>query len=203
MQQVELVKRWSQFSAFWPSTFSVASTVNGDGTNNCAPYQFTFPLGLDTKRSILLVSRHNTRTVENLRRSGRITLNYFEFDESYLPGVTAMGYVRLDRKTKQASNPFTMVENGIYPPRAQEAIQVLNCTLDQQLDYEDGRTAHYILDIQELWVSDKWADKTSGADEVPSMPITFSHRGANSFWFAEIGRTIPVPVHLPEYDTVV
>lgn len=200
MKQVELVKRWSQFSAFWPSTFSVASTVDSSGLLNMAPYQFTFPFGLDTKRSVLLIARDKNFTAKNIEETGKVTLNYFEFNESYLPGVTAMGYVRLDRETKRKKNPFTAVYNGEYPARCKEAFQVLNCTLDKRLDYEDGRAAHYVLDIDELWLSDEWADRTNGADDVPNMPVTFSHRGANSFWFAELGRKIAVPVHLPEYD---
>jgi len=61
---------WYQSSSYWPSSFALITTVDDDGNTNVAPYQLSFPFEVISGRSLLIISRQNSNTEQNIKRTG-------------------------------------------------------------------------------------------------------------------------------------
>jgi flavin reductase (DIM6/NTAB) family NADH-FMN oxidoreductase RutF len=189
---------WYQSSSYWPSSFAIVTTVDESGETNVAPYQLTMPFEVIGGRAVLLISRPDSNTAHNLRRTGVATLNYVECTRKELRRIVALGYPGQTAQEKASDNPFSLVPSptpgrapdGVrFPPVIDEAFQVYECTVDvDQPIREDGNPpAYFVLRIDQILLRQRWLENLeSGGRDMPRMPITFGFRGGERFWFAGI-----------------
>jgi flavin reductase (DIM6/NTAB) family NADH-FMN oxidoreductase RutF len=191
---------WYQASSYWPSSFALVTTVDESGVTNVAPYQLTMPFDVIGGRALLLISRPDSNTAHNLRRTGIASLNYVECTRSELKRIVTLGYPGQSAQDKVADNPFTLVPSPTperapdaerFPPILDEAFQVYECVVDpsQQLGTEGQPPAYFVLRIERILLRQRWAHNIeTGAKRMPRMPITFGFRGGEDFWFAQVRR---------------
>jgi flavin reductase (DIM6/NTAB) family NADH-FMN oxidoreductase RutF len=189
---------WYQASSYWPSSFALITTVDENGDTNIGPYQLSFPFEVISGRSLLIISRQNSNTEQNIKRTGTCTLNYVEFDRKKLQQIVSLGFPGQTTSEKMKDNPYTLIDSPtpgresdgkLYPKILQEAFQAYECTWDsEQPIRDDGRTPEYfVLRIENILLKKQWADNMGDtATKMPRMPITFGFRGGTQFWFAEL-----------------
>ena len=100
---------WYQSSSYWPSSFALVTTVDEDGNTNIGPYQLSFPFEIITGRSFLVISRQNSNTDQNLKRTGKAAMNFVEFDRKTLSKIVSMGYPGQLTNEKMKDNPYTLI----------------------------------------------------------------------------------------------
>jgi hypothetical protein len=191
---------WYQASSYWPSSFALVTTVDDSGETNVAPYQLTFPFEIIGGRAVLLISRPDSNTARNIRRTGVATLNYVEFDRRKLRDVVTLGYPGQTTAEKSKDNPYRLVPSPTaerapdgmrFPHMLDEAFQIYECTWDegQPIRADHDKPAYFVLRIESILLRQRWADNLeSGGQDMPRMPITFGFRGGSRFWFAELRR---------------
>lgn len=191
---------WYQASSFWPSAFALVTTVDESGATNVAPYQLSFPFEVIGGRAVLLISRPDSNTARNIRRTGIASLNYVEASRRELKRIVTLGFPGQATAEKAADNPFTLVagptperapDGSRFPQLLSEAFQVYECTLDaDQPIREDGNPpAYFVLRIERILLRSRWArNLEEGGRRMPRMPITYGFRGGTSFWFAQVRR---------------
>jgi flavin reductase (DIM6/NTAB) family NADH-FMN oxidoreductase RutF len=189
---------WYQSSSYWPSSFALVTTVDESGDTNVAPYQLSMPFEVIGGQAILLISRPDSNTVRNLRRTGIASLNYVEASNRELKRIVTLGYPGQTTQEKAGDNPFTLVPSPTpgraadgerYPLILDEAFQVYECTVDaDQPIRDDGYPpAYFVLRIDRILLRQRWFDNLeSGGRAMPRMPITFGFRGGERFWFAQV-----------------
>jgi flavin reductase (DIM6/NTAB) family NADH-FMN oxidoreductase RutF len=191
---------WYQASSYWPSSFALVTTVDEHGQTNVAPYQLTFPFEVIGGRAILLISRPDSNTAANLRRTQVAALNYVECSRRELKRIVTLGFPGQSTQEKSGDNPFTLVASPTegrspdaerFPHLLAEAFQVYECTVDaDQPVREDGNPpAYFVLRIEQVLLRQRWArNLENGGRRMPRMPITYGFRGGTSFWFAQVRR---------------
>ena len=102
---------WYQASSYWPSSFSLITTVSDDGSTNIGPYQLTFPFEVINDRSFLVCSRKGSNTETNLHRNAKCALNFVEFNRRHLDKIVGLGYPGQTTEEKMADSPYTLIES--------------------------------------------------------------------------------------------
>ena len=196
---------WYQSSSYWPSSFALVTTVDEDGNTNIGPYQLSFPFEIITGRSFLVISRQNSNTDQNIKRTGKAAMNFVEFDRKTLSKIVSMGYPGQLTDEKMKDNPYTLIpsptqgrepDGKVMPHILKEAFQVYEVTWDdQQPIRDDGNTPEYfVLRIENILLKEQWADNlANGTKKMPRMPITFGFRDGGKFWFAELKKPFWIP----------
>jgi len=189
---------WYQASSYWPSSFALITTVDENGETNIGPYQLSFPFEVIGGRSMLVVSRQNSNTELNIKRTGTCSLNYVEFDRKTLAKIVGLGFPGQTTAEKMKDSPYTLIDSptpgrafdGVrFPKILKESFQVHECVWDsEQPIRDDGKTPEYfVLRIENILLKEQWAKNLeNGATRMPRMPITFGFRGGQQFWFAEL-----------------
>ena len=187
---------WYQASSYWPSSFSLITTVSEDGSTNIGPYQLTLPLEVIKERSFLVCSRKGSNTETNLHRNPKCALNFIEFNRKQLGKIVGLGYPGQTTEEKMADSPFTLIESPTpgrgsadgCPLIIKEAFQVHEAHWDESFRIkDDGKTPEYlVLRIENILLKETWAKNIeNGTRRMPNMPITFGFRDGEKFWFAE------------------
>ena len=102
---------WYQASSYWPSSFSLITTVSEDGSTNIGPYQLTLPFEVIKERSFLVCSRKGSNTETNLHRNPKCALNFIEFNRKKLGKIVGLGYPGQTTGEKMVDSPFTLIES--------------------------------------------------------------------------------------------
>ncbi|SVA83523.1 uncharacterized protein METZ01_LOCUS136377 [marine metagenome] len=187
---------WYQASSYWPSSFSLITTVSEDGSTNIGPYQLTFPFEVIDDRSFLVCSRKGSNTATNLKRNIKCALNFVEFNRKHLNKIVGLGYPGQTTEEKMADSPYTLIESPTKgrgtvdgcPLIIKEAFQVHEAHWDESFKIkDDGKTPEYlVLRIENILLKETWAKNLeNGTRRMPNMPITFGFRDGEKFWFAE------------------
>lgn len=187
-----------QSSSYYCSTFALVTTVSEDGQTNIGPYQLTFPFEVINDYTIMLCSRPDSNTVNNIRRTKKCVLNYIEYDEKILENIVALGYPGQTTEEKFAdAEVFTLVDSpsasgqdGDFPKILKEAFQTYECTWDEERDIDsvlkDSPSAHLLLNVDRIFLKESWKKNfEDGGEYMPRLPLTFGFKGGNKFWFAE------------------
>lgn len=189
-----------QTSAFVPMSFALVTTVHENGETGIGPHALLSPFGISAPHSMLLISRGNSGTAANIRRTGLCSLNYVEFNRSHLTAIATMGYPGQALLDKQKASPYALVlspeatrANDQNAPRiVAEACQVMECSWDRSIDIDgqlpdhgDATAAHFVLRVENIWIKDEYASGIEDGQSFPSMPIFYGFRAGGEFWFAE------------------
>jgi flavin reductase (DIM6/NTAB) family NADH-FMN oxidoreductase RutF len=202
---VGLRDNFYQSSAFVPMSFALVTTLHENGETGIGPHALLYPFGITSPHSMLLISRGNSGTAANIRRTGRCALNYIEHDPEKLRGIVAQGYPGQSLEEKRRSNPYSLREapdpaEG-RPQIIAEACQVMECSWDRNIDIDgqlpdlgEATAAHFVLNVDRLLMR---ADLVAGIEDgsrFPNMPVFYGFRADGNFWFAEHGAPFMVAV---------
>jgi flavin reductase (DIM6/NTAB) family NADH-FMN oxidoreductase RutF len=203
---VGLKDNFYQSSAFIPMSFGLVTTQHESGETGIGPHALLYPFGITTPHSMLLISRGNSGTAMNIRRTGRCALNYIEHDPEKLRGIVAQGYPGQSLADKQRSNPYTLEnspddDSGTRPQVIAEACQVMECSWDSNVDIDgqlpdlgEATAAHFVLNIDRLLMRADLVEGIEDGSRFPNMPVFYGFRADGNFWFAEHAAPFLVPV---------
>ncbi|MFQ5635707.1 MAG: hypothetical protein ACE5G3_10320 [Gammaproteobacteria bacterium] len=209
---------WYQASSYYVSSFALITTVNEDGVTSIGPYQLSFPFEVIERRSWMVVSRPNSNTDCNVRRTRKCALNFIEYDKARIETVLKFGYPGQAPEEKMAYNCFDLVDSPT-PGRAssdgcpqiiRDAYQVFECTLDAERIEEnpilrDSASSHLLLNIDNILLKSRWKDNLEGGGTtMPDAALTYGFRGASKFWFGEVKEpyALPIPDLGPNHEVV-
>lgn len=196
-----------QSSAFIPMSFALVTTVHENGETGIGPHALVSPFGITEPHSMLLISRSNSGTAANIRRTRKCALNYIEFDRNKLQGVASQGYPGMALVDKQKANPFTMIrspspaksDDPEFPLIVEEACQVFECTWNHACDIDgqlgstkDVYGAHFVLLIDNILIKERYHEGIEDGESIPRMPIFYGFRAQGDFWFAEHGEPFSI-----------
>ena len=201
-----------QTSAFIPMSFALVTTVHENGETGIGPHALVYPLGVASDpHTMVLISRGNSGTAVNLRRTGKAALNYVEYDPERLHGIVNLGYPGQSLEQKERVNPYTLVRSPTpersadpdAPKIIAEAFQVFECTLDDSFDLYgsaergefDGR---FGLTLDQILIKEKFEQGIEEGAVFPRMPIFYGFRADRRFWFAEHGE--PFAIEPPKVE---
>ncbi|MDH3978817.1 MAG: flavin reductase [Gammaproteobacteria bacterium] len=208
---VDTVDNFYQASAFIPMSFALVTTVHENGETSIGPHALIFPFSVTSPHSMMLISRNNSGTAHNIRRTSKCSLNYIEFDRNKLQGISNMGVPGMSFDEKLKANPYTLIDSPSpekatdpdAPKVIEEAFQVIECTWHDSFDLHkrcDDRgqpyDGHFNLLIDNILVKDAYASGLAAGSTFPNMPVFCGFRENRQFWFADTKP--PIPVELPE-----
>jgi len=202
---VGLKDNFYQSSAFVPMSFALVTTLHETGETGIGPHALLYPFGITSPHSMLLISRGNSGTATNIRRTGRCALNYIEHDPEKLRGIVAQGYPGQSLEEKQRSNPYGLKDSPDQaegrPQIIAEACQVMECSWDRSIDIDsqlpdlgEATAAHFVLNVDRLLMRADLVDGIEDGSRFPKMPVFYGFRADGNFWFAEHGAPFMVPV---------
>jgi flavin reductase (DIM6/NTAB) family NADH-FMN oxidoreductase RutF len=219
-ESIDPVDNFYQASSFIPMSFALVTTVHENGETGIGPHALVFPFGISKPHSMMLISRNNSGTATNIRRTSKCALNYVPFDREHLQGIANLGYPGMSLADKREANPYTFIDSPSpekaadpeYPKIISEAFQVFECTWDDRFDLHSKTDAsglpcdgHFNLHIDHILVKKGFVDAIETGEVFPNMPIFYGYRGSRLFWFAkhEPPFSVPLPeVEGMEYQTV-
>lgn len=198
--RVGLRDNFYQTAGFIPMSFALVTTVNENGETGVGPHALCFPFSVTAPFSMLLISRGNSGTAINIRRTGRCALNYIEFDRDRLDAIAVLGYPGQEAAAKRHANPFTLVPSPLgnrgndpdAPQIIEEAFQVLECSWDRTAATgeahppgAESQASRFVLNVNNLLLRERFRQGAQDGSRFPRMPIFFGFRANGAFWFAE------------------
>lgn len=208
---IDPVDNFYQSCAFIPMSFALVTTVHEDGQTGIGPHALCFPFSVTKPYSMLLISRSNSGTAANIRRTGKCALSYVLYDHERLQGIANMGYPGMALVDKLEANPYTLIDSPTpeqaadpdFPKIIRGAFQVFECTWEDSFGLHRYRDAferpydgHFTLRIDRILVKEKYAPGIEKGEIFPDMPIFYGYRANRGFWFASHNDPFSVP--LPE-----
>ena len=129
---------WYQSASYWPSSFALVTTVDENGETNIGPYQLTFPFEVITGRSLLLISRQNSNTEQNIRRTGEFVVNLADEGTANAMHLTGTELPETDSEFSAyglTPAPAKLVQH----PRIAEAAASFECRLERRITFGPQR----------------------------------------------------------------
>lgn len=204
---VQILDNFYQTSSYFPMPVVLISTISPSGKTNLGPYSLCFPYIIAEKHSMLLISRSNSNTAENLRRNKVCAINFIPYNKKLLKNCVMLGYPGETTEEKMKNNKFTLipsqrtteerVPNINYPQIVEEAIQVFECTLDESFPvYSNENTleSHYILSINKIIMKKEWKECLLEGKGFPDLPVDFGYRNNINFWFSKHSSPYAEPI---------
>lgn len=193
------VDNFYQASSFYPMPFALITTVNEAGITSIGPHSLALPFGVMKDHAMMLITRKDSNTANNIRRSGRASLNFVEFNKRRLKNIVRLGYPGQTPEQKQKESRFRLVNSpnperqdpALYPKLIHEAFQVYECTWDQSDDFVYKRTtteAFFLLQIDNILLKPRWEKALIKGTEFPNIPISYGFRDGVNFWFTRHGK---------------
>lgn len=207
-----LTDNFYQTSAFIPMSFALVTTVHENGQTGIGPHALCYPFSVSEPYAMLLISRGNSGTAVNIRRTGRCALNYLEFDADRLRAIAALGTPGQPLDEKLRRNPFTLIPSPMAESRADpgfpqivaEAFQVIECTWNDAIDLGGGHdngsahAARFVLNVNQILLQEKFHAGVRGGSVFPHMPVFFGFRASGDFWFAAHEPPFAIPSSRPQ-----
>ncbi|MDF1538316.1 MAG: hypothetical protein P1Q69_05390, partial [Candidatus Thorarchaeota archaeon] len=161
---------------------------------------------------MMLVSRGNSNTAENICRSKVCAINFIPDDKQYMENCVMLGFPGETTEEKMKSSIFNLESshrnNGNpdeqCPEIVAEAIQVYECTWDYTIEprlMENGDC--FVLRINNILLKKKYKDAiVNGVDKksFPPLPIDYGFRDNVGFWFTKSSK--PYEVRMPACKNV-
>ena len=145
-EEIRIVDNFYQTSSFFPMPVIAVATLDESGQSNIGPYSLCFPYYIAGKSyyGMLLETRNNSNTAQNILRTGRCTLNFLPDVRRLMKECVDLGFPGETTTEKMAHCSFSLVEglrsgedpHGAYPRIVEDAFQVFECEWDRTL--EDG-----------------------------------------------------------------
>jgi flavin reductase (DIM6/NTAB) family NADH-FMN oxidoreductase RutF len=204
---VQILDNFYQTSSYFPMPVVLISTISPSGHTNLGPYSLCFPYIIAEKHSMLLISRANSNTAENLRRNKICAINFIPYNKKLLKNCVMLGYPGETTVDKMKNNKFTLIpsqrtsdeknSSTLYPKIVDEAIQVFECTLDESFPVysnEETLESHYVLNIDKILLKKEWKESLFNGKEFPDLPIDFGYRNNINFWFSKHSSPYAEPI---------
>jgi len=205
-KEVKVLDNFYQTSSYYPMPVVLITTLSKDGLTNIGPYSLCFPFGIAEKHYMMLISRSDSNTAVNIRRTGSAVINFIPNSKKYLANTVRLGYPGQTSKEKNAESIFTLRpslrekdDDSIYPDIIDESIQVMECTWEKDEDifhYKGSEgESHFLLSIDHIFIKEKWHTALlEGNGRFPSLPVDYGYRDSKYFWFAKHGRPYKEPI---------
>ncbi len=206
-QKVSVLDNFYQTSLFYPMPVVLVTTLSQTGITNIGSYSLCFPFGIAGRHAMMLISRCDSNTALNIRRSGFAALNFIPYKKNYLKNAVLLGYPGETAEEKQKDSIFTLLpsmredkqEGIIYPEVIAEAFEIIECAwIDDPgvFNYKGNEAeSHFLLNIENIHMETKWLTSlTNGNGRFPSMPIDYGYRDSKYFWFAKHGNPYKEPI---------
>ena len=176
------------------------TTLSEEGKTNIGAYSLVFPFGIAGEHAMMLISRADSNTAKNIRRTKVAALNFIPYDKKMLTNTVSLGFPGKTAEEKLKESIFTLVDShrkqeeegegeGEYPEIIEEAIQVFECTWNDNPDtfhYKGTEDeSHFLLKIDKILLKNKWYDALLKGEGFPSLPIDYGFRDNIQFQFAE------------------
>lgn len=204
---VQILDNFYQTSSYFPMPVVLISTVSPSGKTNLGPYSLCFPYIIAEKHSMLLISRSNSNTAENIRRNKVCAINFIPYNKKLLKNCVMLGYPGETTEEKMKNNRFTLIpsqrtaeekqSSTDYPEIVKEAIQVFECTLDESFPVYNNEVtleSHYVLTIDKILLKKEWKESLFNGNEFPNLPIDFGYRNNINFWFSKHSTPYAEPI---------
>lgn len=200
-RDLRIVDNFYQTSAFFPMPTVLISTLSESGQTSVGSYSLCFPYYVAGKDyyAMLLQSRNNSNTAQNILRSGTCALNFIEDSRASFKEAVRLGFPGETCDEKMRTCRFTLEagQAGGETPRPlviQEAYQVFECTWQSELEnaFEDsakvgqlegveppyrdfnGITSkygvHFILKIDKILMKERFYNAIIGGVKAGSFP---------------------------------
>jgi len=156
---------------------------------------------------MMLISRSDSNTAVNIRRSKFAALNFITSRKDYLANAVRLGYPGQTTEEKLKDSIFTLLpsmrdnkENEAkYPEIIKEAVEVMECTWEDDnsvFSYKESPDeSHFLLNIDNIFMKESWQKAlVQGNGRFPSLPIDYGYRDSKYFWFALHGRPYKEPI---------
>ncbi len=188
-----------QSCTYVPMSLALVTTIDHAGETGIGPHALCFPFNVTEPYAMLLISRPNSGTAANIRRTRRCALNYIELDVERLRDVTRLGYPGQSSEEKRRANPFTLRPSPVaeshadpaFPQIIAEAFQVFECTWDDSMNVDmtpsrpdDPGTGKFVLRVDNILLKPEFRAGVEEGRNFPNMPIFFGFRARGEFWFA-------------------
>lgn len=198
-----------QTSAFIPMSFALITTRNEAGDTGIGPHALVYPFEIAEDHSMMLVSRGNSGTAQNIRRTKRCALNYIPYDKDALVTVSRLGYPGQTPEDKKKENKFTLIDSPTpenaadknFPQIIDQAFQVFECTWDDSFDLRVKRKAgadvsegFFVLKVNDILLKESAKELLDNGQAMPQMPIFYGFRDGTGFWFAEHKEPYSIPI---------
>ena len=206
-QKVSVLDNFYQTSFYYPMPVIMITTLAESGNTNIGSYSLCFPFGIAGRHSMMLISRGDSNTAINIRRTGLAALNFIPYDKKYMKNAVRLGYPGQTTEEKQKESIFTLlpsmrerkIKDTKYPEIIEEATEIMECTWEDDTDIfnyvgtkEEG---HFLLIIDNIFMKKRWYEALEkGNGRFPSLPIDYGYRDSKYFWFTGHGRPYKEPI---------
>ena len=209
-QKLSVLDNFYQTSFFYPMPVVIVTTLAETGITNIGSYSLCFPFGIADEHHMMLISRSDSNTAVNIRRTGLAVLNFIPFKKSYHANAVLLGYPGQTAEEKQKDSIFTLLpamrenkkKDMQYPEIIGEAFEIMECTWNSNPEifkYKGSEAeSHFLSRIDNIFMKNKWYDALlKGNGKFPSMPVDYGFRDSNFFWFAKHHNPFrePIPVN--------
>jgi flavin reductase (DIM6/NTAB) family NADH-FMN oxidoreductase RutF len=193
--KVRVLDNFYQTSSFYPMPVILVTTIAEDGTTNIGPYSLVFPFGIADQHAMMLISRADSNTAKNIRRTKKAMLNFIPFDKKLLKNTVRLGYPGQSAEEKLNDSIFTLarsepeIPNGPVPDIIEESVQVFDCSWDDSDTFHYKGTDeefHFLLRIDRILMKKYWHQSLiEGNGKFPTLPVDYGYRDSQFFWFSE------------------
>ncbi|MBM3709221.1 MAG: hypothetical protein FJW61_02200 [Actinobacteria bacterium] len=200
-ETVSVLDNFYQTSFYYPMPVVLVTTVAENGLTNMGPYSLCFPFGIAKRHAMMLISRADSNTAQNIRRSKFAALNFITFSRPRLKNTVRLGYPGQTTEEKLKESIFALIPSmrrekegqTKYPEIIKEAAAVMECTWEDNNDifsYKgSSEESHFLLNIDNIVMKKRWREAlVKGNGRFPSLPIDYGYRDSKYFWFATHGR---------------
>ncbi|MCO4746369.1 MAG: flavin reductase [Proteobacteria bacterium] len=199
---VPLRDNFYQTSSFFPMPVVLVSTVSPSGQTNLGTYSLCFPHVIAGSPAMMLISRSDSNTATNIRRTGLAALNFIPDEKKLIDNCVEMGFPGDTTEEKMARSIFTLLPSRrqaegdeTLPEIVAESVQVFECRWDASHPWEVSEAeSHFLLRIENIDMQEHWFDALESGKAFPKLPVDFGFRQGVHFWFAHPGKPYAVDV---------
>lgn len=207
-ESIQILDNFYQTSSFFPMPIVLVSTLSESEQTNLGPYSLVFPhlIADRGKYSMMLITRADSNTATNLRRTRYCAINFIPDEKKYLENCVLLGYPGDTTEEKMKDSIFTLLpsqreDNGKginYPDIVDEAFQVFECTWDLSMPSKliDG-CENFLLKVDNILLKKPFKDAIvhgMDAKSFPRIPIGYGFRDNLNFWFTQGQKPFAFPV---------
>ena len=188
----------------------LVSTLAESGQTNLGPYSLVFPhmIADEDKYAMMLITRADSNTAQNIRRTCFCAINFLPDEKKYLENCVLLGYPGDTTEEKMKDSVFTLIpstrngenETTRYPEITKEAFQVYECTWDPSIPSSlVGGCENFLLQVEKILLKPKYKEaiiRGMDAKSFPRIPVGFGFRDNIHFWFTQGGK--PFAYRIPE-----
>ncbi len=185
----------------------LVSTDFESGQTNLGPYSLCFPyiIANESEWAMMLVTRRDSNTSTNIKRTKKCTLNFIPDEKKYMENCVMLGFPGETTEEKMPNSIFTLIPSpregtlgNPYPEIVKEAFQVFECHWDVSFDHEliDG-CDNFVLRVDNILLDERYHSaicRGMEAKHFPPVPIDYGFRDNYQFWFAETKKPYAVPI---------